>query len=318
MITRQTSLSIFEDIPCLKPYADDMEKNLSTRRSEKSILALRDRFVGFARWAREVERQAEQQGKPVTVLQMPVLPRHIADYAMWLDDDKGLALSTIRGYVSALGALHVAAGFLNPMWSDEVRDALSVLRIKHAEDDLFRARALSEDEFGKILATIYMPRTTRGGKTERLETAYRRGCRDAALLISMIEAGMRRAEAINLTWGDVREKEDGSGQVSLPATRRDTNKVWLDVSQECSDALKAIRPKGASDDSRVFDLSRSQIDRRLKRMCEEVGIDSTGISADTPRATLRRRLYEKPMTLDDYGRRLRLQSYKLVKLYSDI
>ena len=51
-------------------------------------------------------------------------------------------------------------------------------------------------------------------------------------------------------------------------------------------------------------------------MCEEMGIDSTGISADTPRATLRRMLDEKPMTLEEYGRRLRLQSSKLARLYS--
>ena len=317
MTAEQSPANVFEDIPCLRPYVEVIDKYLSNRRSEKSILALRERFVGFARWARDVERQAERQGKSIKVLKIPADPAHIADYARWLND-RGLALSTIRGYVSALGALHVAADFLNPIWTEEVKEALAELRVEHAETEQHRARALSDGELGRILTSIYMPRTTRGGKTERPETAFKRGRRDKALLLSMIEAGMRRSEAANLTWGEIREKEDGSGQVLLPATRRDTNESWVDVAEECFQALMAIKPKGATDSSSVFNLSSSQINRRLKRMCEEVGIDSAGISADTPRATLRRMLDEKPITLDEYGRRLRLQSSKLARLYFDI
>ena len=311
MTTKQTSANIFEDIPCLRPYAEKINEHMSSRRPEKSVLALRDRFVAFSRWAQEVERRAERRGKPRTVLQMPIKPRDLADYAEWLDDYRGLALSTIRGYVSALGALNVAAGFLNPIWSEEVKDALAELRVKHAEAKLYRARALSDSESRRILASIYFPRTTRGGKTERPEAAHKRGRRDKALLLTMIEAGMRRSEAANLTWGEVREKEDGIGQILLPVARGDLNEVWIGVTKECLKELMSIRPEGANDSSSVFNLSSSQINRRLKRMCEEVGIDSAGISADTPRATLRRILDEKPMTLEEYGRRLRLQSSKL-------
>ena len=106
--------------------------------------------------------------------------------------------------------------------------------------------------------------------------------------LTMVEAGMRRSEAANLTWGEVREKEDGSGQVLLPVTWGGQNEVWVDITKECFEVLMYIKPEGVNDNFSVFNLSNSQIHRRLKRMCEEMGIDSTGISADTPRATLRR------------------------------
>ena len=311
MTAKQSSANVFEDIPCLQPYAGDINAYMSSRRPERSIRALRERFLAFTRWAQEVERQAERRGKPRTVSLMPIEPKDLADYAEWLDDHRGLALSTIRGYVSALGALHVAADFLNPIWSEEVKDALAELRVKHAEARLYRARALSDSEMNLILASIYFPRTTRGGKTERPQAAHKRGRRDKALLLSMVEAGMRRSEAANLTWSEIREKEDGTGQILLPVARGELVDVWIDVTDECLKELMSIRPEGATGSSSVFNLSSSQINRRLKRMCEEVGINSAGISADTPRATLRRMLDEKPMTVEEYGRRLRLQSYKL-------
>ena len=318
MTAKQTSANIFKDIPCIRPHAEKINAYLNGRRTEQSVLALYDRFVAFARWAQEVERQAKQDGDPKTVLNMPIDHSNLATYAKWLDKERGLAFSTIRGYISALGALHVAAEYLNPIWSEEVKEALAELRIKHADDKLQRARALSAAEFRNILSGIYLPRITRGGKMERREAAIERGSRDKALLLTMVEAGMRRSEAANLIWGEVREKEDGSGQVLLPVTWGGQDEVWVDITKECFEVLMYIKPEGVNDNFSVFNLSNSQIHRRLKRMCEEMGIDSTGISADTPRATLRRMLDEKPMTLEEYGRRLRLQSSKLARLYLDI
>ena len=114
MTAKQTSANIFKDIPCLRPRAKTIDAYLRGRRTEQSVLALYDRFVAFARWAQEVERQAEQDGDPKTVLNMPIDPSNLATYAKWLDKERGLAFSTIRGYISALGALHVAAELLEP------------------------------------------------------------------------------------------------------------------------------------------------------------------------------------------------------------
>ena len=312
MTTEQSSANIiFENIPCLGPHAARINKYLSSR-TEKSVRTHRERFEAFARWAWEVERQAELSGQPRTVLQMPIAPADLAAFTLWMDDD-GLALSSISSYVSSIGSLHVAAGFLNPTGSNEVKAALSELREKHAEDKLQRARALTDAEMESILSVLYIPRRSRGRRRERPEEARKRANVDKALLLSMTQAGMRRSEAADLTWGRVQQQEDGSGQVLLPINwASDRNEIWVDITEECMKALLDIKPESAGASSSVFNLSGSQINRRLKRMCEEAGIDSEDISGYTPRATLRRIMDENQTSLDEYGWQLRLKSPQLV------
>ena len=315
MTTERSSVNIFEEIPCLRPRAARMYKYMSSRRSEKSIRALYARFEDFAHWAREVELEAEREGHPRTVLQMPVEPWDLAAYARWLDEDQGLALSSISSYVSALGSLHVAAGYLNPTGSDAVKSVLAELRDKHASDELRRARALSGDELKSILDTLPTPRRTRGRRRERPQDARKRASVDRALLLSMIVAGMRRSEAADLTWSRVSKRRDGSGMILLPINWAEDSYLWVPISMECLEALMEIKPEGAKGNTRVFSLSGSQINRRLKRMCEEVGIDSTDISGHTPRATLRRLMAEEDFSDAVIEAQLRLKPPRRSAMY---
>ena len=311
MTTEQSSINVFDDIPCLRPYAAKINEHLGGRRSGEGVLFVRERFKAFAHWARQVERQAEFEGRPRMVLQLPVAPADLAAYARWLDEDQGLALSSIRSYMSAIAVLHVAANIFNSAASAEVKVVLTELTHKHADDPLSRARALSDAELGSILSILHIPRRAKGRRTENPEEARLRANVEKALLLSMIEAGMRRSEAADLTWGKVRENEDGSGIIFLPlrwATNQD--EIWIDVTEECMQALKEIKPEGADGSSSVFDLSSSQINRRLKRMCEEARIYSGDISGDTPRATLRRKMIDSKASLDEYTRQLRLKSHR--------
>lgn len=318
MTTRQTSPNIFEDVPCLRPYAKEIYKYMSGRRPEKGIRALRDRFEDFAEWAREVERDAEIRGHPRTVLQMPIDPWDLAAYARWLEEGRGLALSSISSYVSALGALHVAADFLNPTASGAVKGVLAELRDKHSEDELQRARALSDAELESILDVLYIPRRTRGRRKERPEEARKRANVDNALLLSMIQAGMRRSEAADLTWGKVRWLEDRSGTILLPVNWQSGAYYAVRVTQECMNALREIKPEVARHGARVFKLSGSQINRRLKRMCEEAGINSTDISGYTPRATLQRLMVDNKAPVDAVKVQLRLQPPAMTEMYIHI
>ena len=308
MTTEQMPTNIFEDIPCLRPHADKINEYVSSRRPDKGVLALRDRFEDFAQWAREVEREAERDGHPRTVLQMPIEPWDLAAYAEWLDEERVLAVSSISSYVSALGALHVAAGFLNPTASNEVKGVLSKLRDKRSEDELQRARALSDAELESIFDVLYVRRRTMGRRIERPEEARKRADVDKALLLSMIGAGMRRSEAADLTWSRVHQQENGSGQILLPINWASSrNEIWVDITEECMKALMDIKLESAGASSSVFNLSGSQINRRLKRMCEEAGIDSEDISGYTPRATLRRIMDENQTSVNVYGLQLRLK-----------
>ena len=106
---------------------------MGDRRTERSIRLIRHRFDDFAGWAREVERDAELKGDGRTVLQMPVEPGDLAAYAESLGEERGFAVSSISAYVSAIGALHIAAGFLNPTGSAEVKGALDKLRGEYSD-----------------------------------------------------------------------------------------------------------------------------------------------------------------------------------------
>ena len=93
---------------------------------------------------------------------MPIEPRDLAAYAEWLDSERVLAVSSISSYMSALGALHIAAGFLPPTTSSEVKDVLAKLRDKRSEADLQRARALFDAELARIFDVLYLRRRTVG------------------------------------------------------------------------------------------------------------------------------------------------------------
>ena len=242
--------------------------------------------------AEEVERKENRQ-----ILRMPIDASDVVNYAKALDG-KGMSLSTITSYVSAIGTMHTAAGLYKPAGDTKVKDFLVELRQKHAGDALRPARSLSASEIEKILTSLYIPRITRGGRMETPEIANRRASVDRALLLTMVQAGMRLNEAADLVWEDVREKPDDSGQVLLRTNWEGQREVWVAITKDCLQALRSIKSYGAGERSRVFSLSVSQIPKRLKRMCDEAGIESTDVSGHTPRATLMRLMEEERAPVD--------------------
>lgn len=173
-----------------------------------------------------------------------------------------------------------------------VKDVLAELRVKHANDELRRALTLSEDDIGRVLSRLQVPRKAQGGMGESQETSYKRASVDKAMLLTMVEAGMRRNEASRLVWGDVQEQADGSALVLLQTNWKQRRQTWVAISGACLEALLETKPDDADESTSVFNLSGSQITRRLKRMCEEAGIHSTNVSGHTPRATLLRLMME--------------------------
>ena len=300
----------FADIPCLQEYDVEISEFLKDRRPATGVIALRRCFLAFADWVEKIEGEKAEE-----VLQMPINPAYLVKYARALDE-AGKAMSTISSYVSGIGTIHTAAGFSNPTASAEVKAVLAKLREKHTNDEFRQARSLSLAELGQVMATLSKRRISRGRKMETPEVAYRRAKVDLALLITMVQAGMGRAEAVRLTWGDVREGPDGSGEIILrtPWSRWRDNSVAITGS--CFRALRDIRPEDASDDTSVFNLSSSQINQRLKRMCEEAGIDPKDVSGHTPRATLHRFLLEERAPIELRHQQLRLKPPPFAQQYA--
>ena len=125
MATEISLISILEEIECLRPYARKIAVYLRGRQwSERRAIAIFERFSAFADWAVEIERHANQEGSPRTVLQLPILPLDLAAYARWLASD-GKSMATISSYVSDIGTMHTAADLSNPTASVEVKNVLS-------------------------------------------------------------------------------------------------------------------------------------------------------------------------------------------------
>ena len=295
MTSEQSSGVAFEDISCLRPYADKINQYMSTRPSRK-VRVCRKQFLDFSDWALEIERQAERDGNPRTVLKMPIDPADLAAYVGRLSS-RGLKVSTIRTYLASIRMLHVAANVFNPTDSDVVKAAVAELADKPS-DAVTSMRALSDAELDSVLAALPARRRARGNNFESVEGARKRAGVDRALLLTMIGTGMWAPEAADLTWGRVRKMQEGSVLVYILTDWKWVEGVWVPMDQECSEALIGIMPKGVDRNSSVFNLSRAQINRRLKRMSEEAGIDSTDISGYTPRATLVRFLSEELYAAD--------------------
>ena len=318
MANSRTHADLFATIPCLEDYACKIAEYMGDRGPVTSAVALRDRFIHFAMWAEEEEVRRYKQGIEREggreILEMPITPADLVEYAKALEG-RGMALSTISSYVSAIGTMHTAAGLFSPTADIKVRTYLAELRRLHVNDDLRQARSLSATELGNVLDSLYTPRITRGRKTETAEAAHKRANMDKALLLTMVQAGMRRNEAARLVWGEVKQEADGSGRVLLRTNWKRQSEVWVAISEPCLQALCAIKPDDADDASSVFRLSDSQIGRRLKRMCEEAGIDSTDVSGHTPRATLYRLMMEEEAPVAMLHQQLRLTQHPIEQKY---
>ena len=296
----------FEARPRLAPYASELAEYLRGIPSPDSSQKLQQRFLAFIRWAEQLESENDLE-----VLSLPVDPTYAIIYALDMDR-RGLALTTTSNYMSAVGTVHRALGFHAPTLHPMARRFLAYLRTKHASTDLRKAAALSEDEVTRILDTLNTPRRTRGGRVEMEQQADERASLDRALLLTMIEAGLRRGEAANLTWRDVNIRSSGplhaahprnpSVYVRIRPSRSDASRRMVRLSRDCSQALMAIQPGGVDRRERVFGLSDSQIVRRLKAMCEAAGGDSANVSGNTPRATLLRRLRDRLSPVESYLR----------------
>ena len=286
MVTKQRNLAkLLGSIDGFQCYAEDIKDYVKSLSSERTASSLAERYEVFVKWVREVEERGNRR-----VSLFPVEPSDLADYAEALDG-RGMALSTITSYVSAIGTIHSAVNRHSPTRSREVKTTIARLRAKHS-DAQRHARALTDGEIDRILEVLPLPRRSKGGHLELPDTARRRALMERALLLTMIYAGMRVSEASVLVWEDVRKEADGTGKVRLRTNWTRHKERWVSVSTECIRALENTKPDDAVDSDRVFGISPRHVDRLLKRMCAEAGIDPEDISGHTPRATLRRILDE--------------------------
>ena len=139
-----------------------------------------------------------------------------------------------------------------------------------------QARPLDADALAAIRATAVTPRITRGGSLEMEETALRRGRLDFVLASVLSDAGLRISEVASLKWRDVLDAEDGAGLVYIERSKTDQagEGAYVVITPDTLTALKQLRQDSEAwtDDEPVFELSMSQISRRVDSMARAAGL----------------------------------------------
>ena len=100
---------------------------------------------------------------------------------------------------------------------------------------------------------------------------------DVALLSVLRDGLLRRSEAAELRWGDLELQEDGSARLHVRRSKTDPEAegVVLYIGQEATHALQAIMPEDTAvvdPARRVFELSASQIGRRIDAAAKAAGL----------------------------------------------
>ena len=275
-VTSETALAQDLSMKELMLMADGVEIAANKIKAENTAKAHLSRFASFERWA-------SNQGIP----SLPVSPYVVALYVDALDR-QGKSLSTIRAHVSTIAILHKENGLINPCLNHELKTFLAYKRRQRSDEQPRQARALSEADVMQVLLNLPTPRLGRGGRQETEDAARNRAKIDRAILLTMVQAGLRRGEAGTLQWGNIQPAVDGSGRLALHSTNvaRRGQYAIVAVKSDCVRSLDAIRPWNTLPTDRVFGLSGQQLARRLRAMCDSAGLDTSRITGQTPRLSM--------------------------------
>jgi len=219
---------------------------------------------------------------------MPAAPETVANYLARLAA-AGKSVATIRLAASAISTAHRAVEVDNPCVNPVVKIALKGISRTHGQPQ-GQASALDGAALNAIRATALLPRIGRRGVPETVDAAAHRGQVDIALCSVLSDAGLRRSEAVALTWADVEIAADGSGRVRIVRSKTDQEGEGEIVAITAStvQALEAIRNGAGADDS-VFGMCESTIARRVKAAAATAGLGDS-ISGHSGRVGLAQRM----------------------------
>ncbi len=208
----------------------------------------------------------------VGLASLPAEPLAVARY-LAARANSGASIATLRLATSAISKAHEWAKLESPCRDPGVRASLKGWGRRLARPQR-QSGALTADVLAVIRLTAIQPRR-RGRGFETPDQAAERGKFDLALVAVLSDAGLRRSEAVALTWGDVQRWDDGSGRITVVRSKTDAEAqgAVVAVTPAAMDALSAIRPAGVSGEAKVFGLSESQIARRVKVIARAAGLE---------------------------------------------
>lgn len=238
------------------------------------------RRVYLAAWKR-FQAWAQVEG----VKPLPADPVTVAAYLVHRDAI-GLSFSSLAMDRKAISFFHRRAGLPTPTTSEGVRMTLAGVRNRAAangRNEPRQARGLREAGLAAIIDTAHITRVHPSGRTESSEAARWRGAVDIAIVSVMRDALLRRGEAANLRWADVRLCRDGTSRITIRRSKTSNAPAVLYVGVRATAALNRIRPRDPSPTARVFGIKRGRtISARIAGMCRAAGLGE-GFSGHSPR-----------------------------------
>ena len=251
----------------------------------ESLLSDHTRRVYGAQW-----KLFTEWSDSVDLRSLPAEPLTVARYLAVRAGD-GASVATLRLAASAIAKAHEWAGHESPCRDPGVRASLRGWGRRLAKPQ-HQASALNADVLAVIRLTAPKPRA-RGRGFETPAQAAQRARFDLALVAVLSDGGLRRSEAAALTWGDVQRCDDGSGRITVIRSKTDAEAqgAVVAITPAAMRALDAIRPAGVGGAVKVFGLSESQIDRRVKAVAKAAGLaDWEFFSGHSGRVGMARRM----------------------------
>ena len=192
--------------------------------------------------------------------------------------EEGLSVATLRLQKAALAKVHRSAGHQDHTDNEGVKRVMAGIARANGRPQR-QAKPLTAEALAAVKATANAPRQHQGRvrRGESARDAERRGRVDVALLSVLRDGLLRRSEAAELRWGDVERQEDGVALLHIRRSKTDPEAegVVLYIGQEATQALQVIMPEDTAvvdPARRVFELSASQIGRRIDAAAKAAGL----------------------------------------------
>ena len=204
------------------------------------------------------------------------LPANPLDVALYLSELGTRATpSTVRLHASAIASRHKEAGHESPTAHPGVIQALQghARLMRHVPK---QATGIDAAAFEQIYLTAQQPRITRGGRMETVKEATLRGLVDMCLVGIMRDALLRRSECASLRWCDWRLEDDRTGRLLIRMSKTDQEgagsvRFVSEGVMAIMHSLQIIRSPATGQES-IFELSASQICRRIRAACAQAGL----------------------------------------------
>ena len=250
---------------------DDLERYTAARRAPNTTRAYASQWKSFTAFC--AERQA---------VALPAAPITVAVY-LRNRIAAGLSNSTITQAVASIAAAHREANEADPTADERVRAVRAGMSRTHSrtqqqaaplDEDAFRAIRQQITEAAAAAQARAAARPGNRREQQRSANIERRSAEDIALIAVMRDALLRRSEAAALNWADIAAAPDGTGTLYIARSKTDQEAEGRTqhLRRPTMRYLSAIRPEDAADDAPVFDLSESQISRRIKQAAQAAGL----------------------------------------------